>query len=33
MSSRDRGKTVVYLTSYDKNHGIFKPFQSTRGSA
>ena len=24
----DRG-TVVYLTSYDKNHGIFKPFQAT----
>ena len=27
--STERGKTVVYLTSYDKNHGIFKPFQGT----
>lgn len=27
--SAERGKTVVYLTSYDKNHGIFKPFQGS----
>jgi Aerotolerance regulator N-terminal/von Willebrand factor type A domain len=26
----ERGKTVAYLTSYDKNHGIFKPFQASR---
>jgi hypothetical protein len=25
----ERGRTVVYLTSYDKNHGIFKPFQGS----
>jgi hypothetical protein len=24
----DRRKSAVYLTSYDRNHGIFKPFQS-----
>jgi hypothetical protein len=27
-ASRDRGKTSVLLTSYDRNHGIFKPFQT-----
>jgi hypothetical protein len=27
-ASKDRGKTSVYLTSYNRNHGIFKPFQS-----
>jgi len=25
----ERGKTVVYLTSYDRNHGIFKRFQGS----
>jgi hypothetical protein len=25
---KDRGKSAVYLTSYDRNHGIFKPFQT-----
>jgi hypothetical protein len=25
---KDRGKLSVLLTSYDKNHGIFKPFQT-----
>jgi hypothetical protein len=29
VASTERGKSVVYLTSYDKNHGIFKPLQST----
>jgi len=28
VGSRDRSKTAIYLTSYNKNHGIFKPFQS-----
>jgi hypothetical protein len=28
VSSRDRNKTSIYLTSYNKNHGIFKTFQS-----
>jgi len=27
--SRDRNKTSIYLTSYNKNHGIFKPFQGS----
>jgi hypothetical protein len=27
--SQERGKTVVYLTSYDRNHGIFKRFQGS----
>jgi hypothetical protein len=26
---RDRNKTAIYLTSYNRNHGIFKPFQSS----
>jgi len=29
VSTAERGKSVIYLTSYDKNHGIFKPLQST----
>jgi hypothetical protein len=29
VNSTERGKNAVYLTSYDKNHGIFKPLQST----
>jgi len=29
VAATERGKSVVYLTSYDKNHGVFKPFQST----
>src|SRR4030095_4919389 len=29
VAATERGKSVVYLTSFDKNHGIFKPFQST----
>jgi hypothetical protein len=27
--AKERGKTVVYLTSYDRNHGIFKRFQGS----
>jgi hypothetical protein len=27
--SSERGRTVAYLTSYDRNHGIFKPFQGS----
>jgi hypothetical protein len=27
--SKDRGKPGVYLTTYNRNHGIFKPFQSS----
>jgi len=27
--SQERGKTVAYLTSYDRNHGIFKRFQGS----
>ena len=27
--SKERGKTVAYLTSYDRNHGIFKRFQGS----
>jgi Aerotolerance regulator N-terminal/von Willebrand factor type A domain len=27
--STERGKTVAYLTSYDKNHGIFRSFQGS----
>jgi hypothetical protein len=26
--TKDRGKPALYLTSYDRNHGIFKPFQA-----
>jgi hypothetical protein len=29
VATAERGKSVVYLTSYDRNHGIFKPFQGT----
>src|SRR5204863_9884956 len=28
VAAKDRSKTAIYLTSYNKNHGIFKPFQS-----
>jgi len=27
-AQKDRSKSAVYITSYDRNHGIFKPFQS-----
>jgi hypothetical protein len=26
--AKDRSKPALYLTSYDRNHGIFKPFQA-----
>ena len=27
--SKERGKSIAYLTSYDRNHGIFKRFQGS----
>lgn len=29
VATAERGKSVIYLTSYDRNHGIFKSFQGT----